>query len=177
MNVLHVLRSPRLLIPLLVVLAGCQQQARTNMNYDMGERVEIGPFTYTVVENTWRSDLGEGFQTRSPKNRFLVFSLSVTNGGGSEASVPMLALEASNGQLYQELSDGSGVSNWLGILRTVKPAETLQGRIVFDVPLGAYRLRLPDGGESGYEKYSWVKVPLNMDPSVVQAPLPGGGIQ
>ena len=174
---MNVLRSLKLLIPLMVLLAGCQQQTRTNLNYEMGERVELGPFTYTVVENSWRGDLGEGFQVRNAKNRFLVLNISVTNGGGSEASVPMLALEGSSGQLFQELSDGSGLTNWLGILRSVKPAETLQGRIVFDVPLGAYRLRLPDGGETGYEKYSWVTIPLNMDPTTVQAPLPGGGVQ
>jgi hypothetical protein len=157
----------------LVCLAGCQQQARTNLTYEMGDRVENAPFTYIVVENGWRSDLGEGFETRAPKNRFLVVTLSVTNGGGSETSVPALSIEGSNGQLYPELSDGSGVTNWLGILRTIKPAETLQGRILFDVPLGAYRLRLPDAGETGYEKYSWVTIPLSLDSSEVQAPLPG----
>ena len=143
------------------------------MNYEMGERIEIGPFTYVVVESTWRSELGQGFQVRSPKNRFLVLTVSVTNGSGSEASVPMLSLEATNGQMYQESNDGSGVQNWLGVLRTVKPAETLQGRVVFDVPLSAFRLRLPDGGESGYEKYAWVNVPLSISAGEVQAPLPG----
>ena len=174
---MKVLRPLKLVLPLMLLLTGCEQQARTNLNYEMGERVAIGPFTYTIVENSWRSDLGEGFQVRSAKNRFLILNISVTNGGGSEASVPMLALEASNGQLYQEVSDGTGLSNWLGILRSVKPAETLQGRILFDVPLGAYRLRLPDGGESGYEKYSWVTITLNLDSTTVQAPLPGGEVR
>jgi hypothetical protein len=170
-----VLRSLGLLLPLLLSLAGCQQQPRTNLKYEMGERVENGPFTYVVVESTWRSELGEGFQIRTPKDRFLMLTLSVTNGGGSEASVPSLTVEGPNGQTYQELTDGSGVSKWLGILRTLKPAETLQGKIVFDVPLGSYRLRLPDGSETGYEKYSWVNIPLNLDNSSVQAPLPGDG--
>lgn len=167
------LRSPKLLIPLLLCLAGCQQEVKTNLTYEMGERVENTPFTYVVIENSWRSELGEGFQTRTPKNRFLIVNLSVTNGGGSEASVPSLSVEGSNGQLYSEISEGAGVNNWLGILRTVKPAETLQGRIVFDVPLGVYRLRLPDGGETGYEKYSWVTMPLSLATEDVQAPLPG----
>jgi hypothetical protein len=174
---MNVLRSSKFLIPLLLVLTGCQQQQRTNLTYDMGERVENGPFTYVVVENIWKSDLGEGFQIRAPKNRFLMLSISVTNGGGSEASVPMLTMEGTNGQVYQELSDGAGVSNWLGILRTVKPAETLQGRILFDAPLGTYRLRLPDGADTGYEKYSWVTIPLNLDANDVQAPLPGSEIK
>jgi hypothetical protein len=167
------LRSPKVLIPLLIVLAGCQQQVRTNLTYEMGERVENPPFTYIVVESSWRSELGEGFQARAAKNRFLVVTLSVTNGGGSETSVPMLSVEGANSQLYPELSDGAGVTNWLGVLRTVKPAETLQGRIVFDVPRGTYRLRLPDAGETGYEKYAWVNIPLSLDAGEVQAPLPG----
>ena len=141
----------------------------------MGERVEIGPFVFVVVESAWRSDLGEGFQTRGAKNRFLLLTVSVTNSGGAEASVPLLSIEGSNGQLYQESNDGTGVSNWLGVLRTAKPAETLQGRILFDAPLGPYRLRVPDGGETGYEKYSWVTIPLSLDSSDVQAPLPQQG--
>lgn len=164
-----------LLIPMLLLLASCQQQSRANLNYEMGERIEIGPFTYVVVESAWRSELGEGFQVRAAKNRFLILTVSVTNGSGSETSVPMLSVEGSNGQTYQELSDGTGLANWLGILRTVKPAETLQGRVIFDVPLSSFRLRLPDGGESGYEKYAWVNIPLSISAGEVQTPLPGSG--
>ena len=171
---MKVLRSFKFLIPALLALSGCQQQQRTNLSYDMGERVENPPFTYIVVESSWHSSLGEGFQTRSPKGRFLVLTLSITNGGGSETSVPLLSLEGSNGQLTPELSDGTGLTNWLGVLRTVKPAETLQGRVLFDVPLGTYRLRLPDGAESGYEKFSWVTIPLSLDDAGVQSPIPTG---
>jgi hypothetical protein len=170
---MKLLRSPKFLVLLLVLLAGCQQQARTNLTYEMGERVEIGPFVYVVVESAWRSELGKGFQTRAPKDRFLMLTMSVTNSGGSEVSVPLLKIEGSNGQVYQELNDGTGVTNWLGVLRTVKPAETLQGRILFDAPLGAFRLQVPDGGETGYEKYSWVTIPLSLDAGDVQAPMPG----
>jgi hypothetical protein len=61
------------------------------------------------------------------------------------------------------LENGEGVSNWLGILRTVRPAETLQGQILFDVPLTSYRLRVPDGAGPGEEKYAWISIPLRMD--------------
>ena len=57
----------------------------------------------------------------------------------------------------------------------MKPAETLQGRVIFDVPLSSFRLRLPDGGESGYEKYAWVNIPLSISAGEVQTPLPGSG--
>jgi hypothetical protein len=139
----------------------------------MGERVEIGPYTYTVIESSWASQLGEGFNVRVPQNRFLILSVSITNGGGSESSVPLLSLEASNGQLYQELLDGTGVPDWMGALRSLKPASTLAGRIVFDVPLSTFRLRLPDGGEPGYEKYAMVDIPLRLDVQTVQSPVPG----
>jgi len=173
---MRILRSLKLLIPALVLLASCSKPPVTTANFAMGERVENGPFTYVVVESTWRNDLGEGFQIRSPKNRFLILTVSVTNGGGSEVSIPLLNLEDSNGQKYQELSDGSGIPNWLGLLRTVKPAETLQGRIVFDVPLSPFRLGVPDGGETGYEKFAWVTIPLSIDAGQIQGKLPGSDL-
>ncbi|MEP6962622.1 MAG: DUF4352 domain-containing protein, partial [Acidobacteriota bacterium] len=115
--------------------------------------------------------------TRSPKNRFLVLNLSVQNEGKAEVSIPMLTLEGPNGQTFQELSDGTGVTQWMGILRSVAPAQSLQGRIVFDVPLSSFRLRLPDGGETGYEKYAYADIPLRIDADQVQTPLPGGQIK
>ena len=164
----------KLIFPVLfLLLASCQKQERTNVKYEMGERVTIGPFTYVVVESSWRNQLGEGFEVRSPQNRYLVLSVSITNGGSTEATIPMLSIEASDGKLYQELSDGTGVTNWLGVIRSVGPAQTIQGRIIFDVPLSTFRLRLPDGGETGYEKYAWVDIPLRIDADQVQVPLPG----
>ena len=59
----------------------------------MGDKVPAGPLTYNVVEKVWRSQLGEGFQMRMPENRFLLITVSATNGSGSEVSVPLLQLE------------------------------------------------------------------------------------
>jgi hypothetical protein len=156
----------------LTLLPACKKAKPKVLTYEMGERVENGPFTYTVVESTWASQLGEGFNLRAPQNRFLILSVSITNGGGSEASVPLLSLEASNGQIYQELVDGSGVPDWMGALRTIKPASTMTGRIIFDVPLSSFHLRLPDAGEPGYEKYAMVEIPLRLDVQQVQSPMP-----
>jgi len=139
----------------------------------MGDKVPAGPLTYNVVEKVWRSQLGEGFVTRSPQNRFLLITLSATNGGGRDVSVPLLQLEGPDGKIYQEIENGEGVENWLGILRTVEPAQTQQGRIVFDVPLSSYRLRLSDGDSvSGH--YAYVQIPLQIDADPpVDTPLPG----
>ena len=52
----------------------------------------------------------------------------------------------------------------------------LSFRLLFDVPLSSYKLRLSDGGEGGTEKYAWVNVPLRMDVDTsVETPLPGPG--
>jgi hypothetical protein len=159
-------------------LAGCQRQNSLNIEYPMGEKVPIGPLTYTVVETNWRTQLGELFRLRVPQQRFLLVTISVTNGGGNEVSIPLLQLENSNGQTFMESENGEGVDDWFGLLRTIKPAETQQGRMLFDVALTSYRLRVTDAGEPGSERYAYVQIPLRMDTDTqVQSPLPGGGLK
>jgi hypothetical protein len=153
---------------------GCSQQNSARLDYQMGEKVSIGPLTYTVIESKWLSQLGDVLKVRVPERRFFVISLSATSGAGRVITLPLLSVEAANGQLYQESENGDGVNHWLGMLRNLKPADTIQGQILFDVPLGSYRLRLPDGGEPGAEKYAWVQIPLHLDPNeTVESPAPG----
>jgi len=112
------------------------------------------------------------FQTRMPQNRFLLISVSATNGGGSQVSVPMLELEAPDGKIYKELENGEGVDNWFGILRTMEPAQTLQGRLLFDVPLSSYRLKLSDGDSvSGHFAYVQIPLQIDADPPLVSPQL------
>ena len=145
------------------LLTGCRRENSARIDYSMGERVPIGPLTYTIIESSWQTQLGDVLKLRIPQQRFLLIRLAVTNGGGSEVSIPLLQLESYNGQNYREVEDGEGVTSWLGLLRTLRPAETLQGQIVFDVPLTSYRLRVPDGAGPGDEKYAWVSIPLHME--------------
>jgi hypothetical protein len=140
----------------------------------MGEKIFAGALTYNVVETNWRSQLGDLFSTRIPQQRYLLITISATNTGTREVSIPLLTLENENGQTFQEQENGQGVDNWLGVLRTIHPTETLQGRTLFDVALTSYKLRLPDSGEPGADKYVTVQIPLSLevDPGV-QAPVPG----
>ena len=110
------------------LLAGCSRENSSRIDYEMGERTPIGPLTYTVIESSWHTQLGDVLKLRIPQQRFLLIRIAVTNGGGSEVSIPLLQLENYNGQSYRELEDGESISNWLGVLRTVRPAETLQGQ-------------------------------------------------
>jgi hypothetical protein len=139
-----------LLLPVTIVLlflAGCKTQSSTQINYQMGERIIAGPMVYNIVQTIWRTQLGDLFKVRVPDNRYLVITLSATNSGGKEVSMPFLTLEGPAGKEYHEIEDGDGVEKWFGLLRTIQPAETRQGNVVFDVPLTSYKLRLTDGGE------------------------------
>jgi hypothetical protein len=157
-----------------LTLAGCKKQGTEQINFQMGERVIATPMTYNVVQTAWRTQLGDIFKVRIPDRRFLLITLSATNGGGRSMSVPFLTLEGPNREEYKELENGDGIDNWFGLLREVAPAETKQGNVAFDVPLGSYRLRLTDGGEPGTEKSVWVEIPLRIDnDSTVDLPLPG----
>jgi hypothetical protein len=155
-------------------LAGCERQKVVRTNFQMGDRIYSGPLDYNVIQTTWKTELGELFNIRIPKYRYLLVTISATNTGTKEVSVPFFSLEAGQGQEYREVEDGTGVNNWFGLLRTIPPGETRQGALLFDVPLTSYRLRLTDGGEIGTEKYVWVDIPLRIDTDTsISVPLPG----
>ena len=110
----------------------------------MGERVTVGSLVYNVFEDHWRAQLGQGTDARVPKDRFFLIRVNVVNGGATELMVPTMTLIDDAGQTYGELADGDKVPDWTGYLRKVKPAETLEGNVVFDVAPKHYRLRVSD---------------------------------
>jgi len=124
----------------------------------MGERVTAGSLIYNVFEDQWKAQLGQGTDARVPKDRFFLIRLSVVNGGSTDLMVPPLTLVDDSGQTYAELSNGDQVPQWTGYLRQVKPAETLQGNVVFDVPPKHYRLRVTDENS---QKSREIDIPLN----------------
>jgi hypothetical protein len=133
----------------------------------MGERAQAGPLIYTVFENRWMPQLGAGVASRVPSNRFFLLRLSIVNSGSGDTMAPALTLVDDSGQRYQELSDGEGVPQWIGSIRRIKPADTLTGNIVFDVPARHYKLEVTDEVQ---EKKAIVDIPLSF--SDEQAPLP-----
>jgi hypothetical protein len=124
----------------------------------MGERVTIGSLVYNVFEDQWKAQLGQGSDTRVPKDRFFLIRLSVVNSGSADLMVPALTLVDDAAQTYAELPNGDQVPEWTGYLRRVKPAETLQGNVVFDVPPKHYRLRVTDENS---QKSRDIDIPLN----------------
>jgi len=135
----------------------------------MGERVSVGSLVYNVFEDQWKAQLGQGSGARVPKDRFFLVRLSVVNGGSTDLMVPSLTLVDDAGQTYPELSDGDQVPEWTGYLRRVKPAETLQGNVVFDVAPKHYRLRVSDETS---QKSRDIDIPLNFTSDTPDMPTP-----
>ena len=149
-----------------LLLCGCSsgKPDRDTRVYRMGEPVAVGPLIYSVTETEWHDQLGEGPTARLPQHRFLLVRLTVTNSGASNSVIPAMALVDSAGQNFLELTDGQGVAEWMGYLRTISPAQTERGRVVFDAPPNTYRLRVTNDAEPGTEKAALIELPLQLVP-------------
>jgi hypothetical protein len=158
------------LVVCLAAWSGCAPaQVPEAKAHRMGERVPVGSFVYNVFDDQWKTELGEGSDARIPKDRFFLVHMSVLNGGSADFLVPTLTLVDDSGQSYTELSNGDQAPSWLGFLRRVKPAETLQGDIVFDVTPRHYRLRV---GDENDQKHEEVDIPLSFSDQTPEIPQP-----
>jgi hypothetical protein len=138
--------------------------------FPMGDRVTLGHLIYTVFETQWLTQIGEGAAARIPQQRFFLLRMSITNSGADEVLAPNLALVDDSGQSYAELNNGEGVPKWIGYLRPIKPAESAQGDLLFDVPPKHYKLRISDESE---QIVALVDIPLSFGAETPEVPLPG----
>lgn len=137
----------------------------------MGELTTVGPVIYNVLETEWRTEIGESIQQKIPTNKFLLIRVTITNSGNEDVAVPLLSLQDPQGQEFLEYSEVENLPNWLGLLRIIQPAATLQGLIVFDVPVSDYKLRVTDGGDLESEETALVDIPLSFGaPDPIQMP-------
>jgi hypothetical protein len=154
----------------LAACTGCAPAAPSEIQlHRMGERVTTGSLVYNVFEDQWKAQLGPGPDPRVPKDRFFLIRLSVVNGGAAELMIPTMTLLDDAGQTYAELPNGDQVPDWIGYLRRAKPAETLQGNVVFDVPPKHYRLRVTDENS---QKSQDIDLPLNFASETNDMPIP-----
>lgn len=137
----------------------------------MGDRVELGRLVYTVLETRWLPQIGEGPTARVPKNRFFLMRISVASTGKGDLLVPNLSIEDDRGNAYPELTDGEGVSQFLGVLHAVT-AEATSGNTLFDAPPSHHKLRLSD--EDG-QHTALVDIPLSFGPEVPEIPASNVG--
>jgi hypothetical protein len=151
------------IITLLLAAPACNRAKDVSHigTFHMGERVQAGPLIYTVLEAEWKPQLENG---KTPANRFLFIKVAMTNSSGAQVVAPGFTLKGPGEKVYTEVTEGlEGVQNWLGLFRTVTPAQTEQGYVIFDAPVGAYKMVLSDGGEVGNEKYANVEIPAQLE--------------
>jgi hypothetical protein len=142
-----------------ILLASCGAGEKFPVRtYAMGDKVTVGRLVYTVFETRWLPKLGEDPNARIPRQRFFLVRMSIVNGAGGEVLAPNLTIEDARGNSYGELSDGEGVPQWMGFLRRVRPADSAQGNVVFDVAPGRYKMRVMD--ESN-ERAALIDIPLS----------------
>jgi hypothetical protein len=139
--------------------------------YKLGERITLGHIVYVVFETQWLTHIGEGVDARVPQQRFFLVRLSAVNSFGADIIVPNFTLEDDSGKTYPELSSGEGVPQYIGYLRSVKPAESQQGNALFDAPPRHYKMRIAD--ETG-EKIAYVDIPLTFVSDIPDVPQVGG---
>lgn len=149
-----------------LALSGCSSESGNRIistkPFAMGEKIRVGALTFTVLDASWKSQLGEGAAAKVPAQRFLLVKLAVTNSAASEAGMPYLTLEDSKGQSFREYQEGAAIPQWLGVFRRIQPAQTEEGQIAFDVAPNSYKLRLSDGAEQ--ESSAYVDIPLDLRP-------------
>jgi len=165
----HLAGPRRVLLPayclaLCLVLPGCGAGGSANQTAvrQMGERVQVGPLIYTILETDWLNELPGEASPRIPQHKFLTIRATVTNSGSREINMPLLHLVDDANNQVLEIDDGKGVEEWFGIYRVIKPADTLPGRLVFDVKPGNYKLLLSDGGDLEKEITALVSIPLRL---------------
>jgi hypothetical protein len=146
--------------------------------YAAGDKATVGPLVYNVTDTEVADKLGDDPNSeRTPQDRFVLVRVSVSNSGPEEEPIPAMTLVDDGGHNYTELSDGAGVTNWLGVVRKVGPTQTETGVVVFDAPTKHYRLRLNDPLD---EKEIAIDVPFNfiheqlknVDISPAESPAP-----
>jgi hypothetical protein len=151
------------------LLSSCGDEEKTPAvpTYPMGERAPVGHITYKVFETQWLTQIGQGEDARIPQHRFFLVRLSAVNGFGTDVIVPNFSIEDDRGNTYPELSSGEGVPQYMGFLRSVKPAESVQGNTLFDAPPAHYKLKISD--ETG-EKSGYIDIPLSFTSDTTEIP-------
>jgi len=152
---------------MILIGASCGGTAKPISQHRLGEKVAVGSITYSALTADYRQQIAGA---KDPvKDRYLVIFLSATNGTSQVATLPHTRLIAANGKEIPELTEIDGFPQWLGLLRTVSASGTEQGYVVFDAPVGTYKLQVSSGGDPEKEQLAQIEIPANLVPA-----SPGG---
>ncbi len=145
------------------------ERVQTPSSYQIGDQAAAGHLVYTVFEKQWHTEFGSGPDARVPHNRFYLVRIKVVNRGQGEALIPPTELVDDSGASFPEVNDGEGVQNWIGDTRQLRPSETAQGYVLFDVQPKRYKLRV--SAEEGKET-ALVDLPLTFDSDLPEVTTP-----
>lgn len=169
---IHRTFSLAVLITGLSLFPGCSvvPTQAAKQQFHLGDRAPAGQITYMGLSAEYRDQIPGAKEPL--KDRYLVMRLSATNGGAQEVTLPLTRLIAADGKEYPEVTEVEGFPEWLGPLRRIEPGKTEQGYIVFDVPVGAYKLEVSGGGDLEQEQLVQIDVPANLTP-IAPSSVPG----
>jgi hypothetical protein len=156
----------------LLTSCGDDEKVSPVRTFSMGERITLGHIVYVVYETQWLTHLGDGAEAHVPQHRYFLIRMSAVNGSNREFIVPNFSIEDDNGASYPELGgdQATGVPQYIGYLRKVKPAESAQGHALFDAPPRHYKLKIMDE-ES--DKMAYVDIPLSFTSESPEVPQVG----
>lgn len=151
-------------VVLAMLFTACGEKSAPVKYGRMGEAMVLGGVEHTVLMAEWRGSIGEGASSRLPNNQFLVLRIALTNETDSPAEIASMRLVAEDGSEYEELADGSGLVDWLGLVRTLSSKENRQGDVLFDAPRSVYKLKLSEHSIDGEEiNVAMVEIPVRVD--------------
>ena len=146
-----------------LLLNACSSRPARVQTYSLGEKATLGHLIYTVYETQWVPQFGDGPAARVPEHRFFLVRMAAVNSSSGDLIVPNVTIEDDKDKSYPELQNGDGVPQWIGYLRKVRPAESVQGNLLFDAPPAHYKLRITDENE---ENQAYFDIPLSFSAEV-----------
>jgi hypothetical protein len=132
---------------ILLAFSACSRFSGKNQPtiYSAGDKATSGGLIYNLIDAERSQQIGDDAATaRTAGQRFYLLKVTVSNTTTDDTPIPGMTLVDDSGETYPELADGIGITNWLGVIRKVAPAQTEQGVVLFDAPPKHYRLRLND---------------------------------
>jgi hypothetical protein len=94
----------------------------------------------------------------------------VVNSGAEKRPVSSSKLVDSTTVVYNESTEAQDVDHWLGMVGNLKPGDTLEDNILFDLEPKSYKLKLDDGSKSG--RVLMIELPLAFEANKPLIPGP-----
>ncbi|MCC5876280.1 MAG: DUF4352 domain-containing protein, partial [Candidatus Sumerlaeia bacterium] len=116
-------------------------------HFNERESIDIGYFSYMVLESSWpkKSDLNFGNRSLSD-GQFLMIKLGIRNNDRKPRQIPPLTLVDDSGREYRQSSVGSLQEYSFGLLEVINPNVTKLGVLYFEVPsTPSFRLKVSGG--------------------------------